>query len=100
MCQQLGIQIGESTVESSDSNNVESEGSETGAKSVTSDKNVRKWKRSKKRASSTVCESSSKVGETCATKGVTKRKKQTIMSVTEGNVSKMSKVIQKAKAMR
>ena len=91
MCQQLGIEIGESTVESSDSNNVKSEGSKTGAKSVASDQNVRKQKKSKKRASSTVHESSSKVGEKCTTKGVAKRKKQKIMSVTEGNVSKSIK---------
>ena len=83
MCQQLGIEIGESTVESSDSNNVESEGSETSAKSVVSDQNVTKWKRSKKRALLTVCESSSEVGEKCGTKGVTKRKKRKIKSVTE-----------------
>ena len=80
----MGIEIGESTVESSDSNNVESEGSETGTKSVASDQNVTKRKRSKKRASLTVCESSSEVGEKCDAKGVTKRKKQKIMSVTEG----------------
>ena len=55
---------------------------------MASDQNVRKWKRSKKRASLTVRESSSEVGEKCGTKGVAKRKKRKIMSVTEGNVSK------------
>ena len=75
MCQQLGIEIGESTVESSDSNNVKSEGSETGAKYVASDQNVRKRKRSKKRATSTVNESISEVGKKCGAKGVANRKK-------------------------
>ena len=84
MCQQLGIEIGESTVESSDSNNGESEESETGAKSVALDQNVTKWKRSKKRTSSTVCESSSEEDDG---EGVMKRKKRKIMSV---NISKKS----------
>ena len=79
MCQELGIEIRESTVGSSDSNNVESKGGETGAKSVASDLNVRKEKKSKKRALSKCHESSSEVGEKCVA-GVTKRKKRKITS--------------------